>query len=63
MDREIFMKKLETYQSSSAPISVITKAIDRLKAEFYTTNYSERNKQILNDMIISSADLKSSELY
>ncbi|MEA2017669.1 MAG: hypothetical protein U9N59_04405 [Campylobacterota bacterium] len=63
MDRAVFIKRLETYQCSSAPIDVITKAIDRLKEEFYGSNYNERDKQILNHMIISSADLKASELY
>ena len=63
MHREVFITKLQTFQTSSAPIDVISKAIDRLKAEFYGSNIEERNKQILFDIYASSSDLKTSELY
>ncbi len=63
MDREIFIKKLETYQTSMAPINVKVKAINRLKDEFFKQSRMNINKQILDDISASSSELKYSELY
>ncbi len=62
MNKEIFILKLQTYQTSSAPVDVKEKAIQKLKYEFYGSNNQERNKQILNEIYASAADLKYSEL-
>lgn len=63
MTREIFIKKLETYQTSEAPIDVKQKAIARLKEEFLGLDKSYKHKQLLNDIAISSSELKPSELF
>ncbi|MEA3497979.1 MAG: hypothetical protein U9R16_02855 [Campylobacterota bacterium] len=62
MDREIFIKKLETFQRSAAPIDVKTKAINRLKNEFLNSKQNEKFDQIRYDILISSSELKASEL-
>lgn len=63
MTREVFIKKLEIYQTSQAPVEVKEKAIARLKAEFTGDDKSYKHKQILTDIMISSSELKPSELY
>ncbi|MEA3552844.1 MAG: hypothetical protein U9R39_00425 [Campylobacterota bacterium] len=63
MNREAFIIKLETYQRSSAPINVKEKAINRLKQEFYNTDFESKKEKILNDIYIGSSELKASELY
>lgn len=63
MTREVFIKKLETYQTSEAPFEVKQKAIERLKAEFQGLDKNYKHRQILADIMISSSELKSSELY
>jgi hypothetical protein len=63
MTREIFIKKLETYQSSQAPVDVKQKAIARLKEEFLGLDKDYKYKQLLSDISLSSSELKASELY
>lgn len=63
MTREIFIKKLETYQTSQAPLDVKQKAIARLKEEFLGLDKDYKYKQILSDISLSSSELKPSELY
>ncbi len=63
MTREIFIKKLETYQTSQAPFDVKQKAIARLKEEFLGLDKDYKYKQILSDIALSSSELKPSELY
>lgn len=63
MTREVFIKKLETYQTSQAPVDVKAKAIARLKEQFIGFDKDYKHKQILSDIMISSSELKSSELY
>ncbi|MEA3289882.1 MAG: hypothetical protein U9Q04_06820 [Campylobacterota bacterium] len=63
MTREVFIKKLETYQTSEAPYEVKAKAIERLKAEFQGLDQTFKHRQILADIMNSSSELKASELY
>ncbi|MBD3840890.1 MAG: hypothetical protein IE909_03220 [Campylobacterales bacterium] len=62
MTREIFIKKLEVFQSSQAPVEVKEKAILRLKEEFFNYDQSFKHKEILNDIARTYCELKSSEL-
>ena len=63
MTREIFIKQLETYQTSQAPMDVKEKAIARLHNQFLGSNQDDKNKEILIGIINSTAELKSTELY
>jgi hypothetical protein len=63
MTRENFIKKLESYQTSSAPFEVKQKAISRLKEEFYGFDDAQKMKQVLTDICLSSAELRPSELF
>lgn len=63
MDREVFIKRLEIFQTSSASMDVKTKAIDRLKNEFFNQDRGNKVKQLLCDISLSSSELKSSELH
>jgi hypothetical protein len=49
------------FQTSSAPFEVKQKAIDKLKEQFGISENS-KYKQILNDILICSAELKTDEL-
>ena len=62
MDREIFIKKLESFQTSAAPMDVKTKAIEKLKNEFFSQDRSHKINQLLCDMSMSSPEFKYSEL-
>ena len=62
MNRQAFIIKLETYQRSSAPIDVKEKAINRLKNEFYSSDYKSKREKILSDIYMGSSELKQSEL-
>lgn len=63
MNRNVFITQLEVYQTSNAPFEVKRKAINRLKEEFFNSNSKEREKQIMYNIAISSAELKFNELY
>lgn len=63
MTREIFIKRLETYQTSEAPFDIKQKAIARLKEEFLGLDKNYKHRQILNEISISSSELKPSELF
>lgn len=59
----MFIKRLETFQTSAAPMDVKEKAIERLKNDFFNSDSSNKFKQILTDISMSSSELKSTELY
>lgn len=63
MTRETFIKKLESYQTSSAPYEVREKAIRKLKDEFIGFDNQQKMRQVLSDISLSSAELRASELF
>lgn len=63
MTQDTFIKILEIYQTSQAPVEVKAQAIEKLKMEFQEFNQSVKYKEILMDIINSSSELKFSELY
>lgn len=63
MTREIFIKNLEKYQTSQAPVEIKAKAIEKLKTEFQAFEETFKYKQLLSDITNSASELKSSELY
>ncbi|MEA3315604.1 MAG: hypothetical protein U9Q30_07115 [Campylobacterota bacterium] len=63
MTKELFIKNLERYQTSQAPVEVKAKAIEKLKTEFQAFDQTIKHKQILADIISSASELKASELY
>lgn len=62
MTRDLFIKKLEMFQTSSAPIAVKEKAIKELKEQYFNDSCS-RSKQILSSIHASSSELKADELF
>ena len=62
MNRNVFITKLAVFQTSDAPFEVKEKAINRLKNEFFNSNKKEREKQIMYNIALSSAELKFGEL-
>ncbi|MEA3553799.1 MAG: hypothetical protein U9R39_05305 [Campylobacterota bacterium] len=63
MTTEVFIKRLETYQTSDAPFDVKNKAIERLKAQYQGFDQTFKHRQLLTDIMNSSPELKASELY
>jgi hypothetical protein len=61
MNRETFIKKLESFQTSAAPTDVKIKAIAKLKNEFFNQDRNNKINQLLCDMSMGSAELKYSE--
>jgi len=62
MDKALFIKKLESFQTSSAPMEVREKAINKLKNDFFNQDRSHKINQLLCDMSMGSPDFKYSEL-
>jgi len=62
MNRDTFIKKLETFQTSAAPMDVKAKAIAKLKDEFFNQDRSHKINQLLSDMSMGSPEFKYSEL-
>lgn len=63
MTRDIFIKKIESYQTSQAPIEVKQEAIAKLKQEFFGHDDNYKHRMLLNDILISSSELKPGELF
>ena len=62
MDRNVFITKLAVFQTSDAPFEVKEKAINRLKNEFLDSNRKEKEKQIMYNIALSSAELLFNEI-
>lgn len=63
MSKELFMKKLQMFQSSSAPVAVKEKAINELKQKYFDMESSGKNKMLLSSIDASSSELKADELF
>lgn len=61
MSKDHFLKKLEMFQASSAPVHIKEAAIKDLKEKYFTQE--SKNKLLLSSIVESSSELKPEELF
>lgn len=63
MTREVFERQLRNYQTSSAPIEIKEKAIEKLHEEYFSSINYIKMKKLLAEIDSASSELKSDEIY
>lgn len=63
MTREVFEKQLLSYQTSSAPVEVKEKAIEKLHEEYFSSVNYLKMGHLLAQIDSCSSELKSDEIY